>query len=129
MIGLRWIDRCSRVRASAEIPSGRRPGFEISTRTEYAGVHQYGAKIAPHTRLNRALVFDRHGKFVSTRTKAGRAKIVSAWMGHATYGNGITITRRQMVPEADTGGVGALWGDAMNKAAEAVVTAHFAAVK
>ncbi len=102
-------------------------GFEVSTRTEYAAAHQYGAQIAPHTRLNRALVFDKHGRFANTRTKAGRAKIVSAWMGHATYANGITVPRRQMVPEPDTGGMGDLWGTAVNKASDFVVKAHFKA--
>jgi len=33
------------------------------------------------------------------------------------------------VPEVDTGGVGDLWGTAMNKAADVVVRLHFKAPK
>ncbi len=110
-------------------------GFEVSTRSDHAAPHQYGAHIEPHSRIAPTTVYrngktNRFVKHSNALTKNGKVKKhVVAFMFHQTLANGITIPRRQMVPERDTGGVGELWGGAINKAADGVVKRYFAAAK
>ncbi len=107
-------------------------GFEISTRTEYAGAHQYGAHIAPHSRVNPTTVrrnskTNRFVKASAALTHNGKLKKnIVEFSFHQTLADGIAIPRRQMVPEPDTGGVGERWGTAINKAADQVMRAAMA---
>ena len=96
-------------------------GFVIETNLAYAPVHQYGAFIPPHTKLYRALAFDKNGRFISVRTAKGRKKADRYWLGHVTYGKGIRIPQRQMIPMEETGGIGDAWGKGINEAAEQFV--------
>lgn len=93
-------------------------GFIVETNVAYAPYHQYGAFVAPHSRIGVGVVFNAKGRFQEVRTKKGRAKVRSYWLGNVTYANGITIPRRQMVPEENTGGLGN-WGPAINEEAAA----------
>lgn len=93
-------------------------GFVVQTNVAYAPYHQYGAFVPPHSRIGVGVVFNAKGRFQEVRTKKGRAKVRSYWLGNVTYANGITIPRRQMVPEENTGGLGN-WGPAINEEAAA----------
>lgn len=64
--------------------------FVFGSRFKYLATHQYGAVIKPKPgNLRGRLRFRMHGKFVSARQ--------------------VTIPRRQLVPEMDTGGLGDKW--------------------
>lgn len=70
-------------------------GFRIRIGVIYAAVHQYGATIVPKkARALRFMVGDQ-----------------------VVFAKSVTIPRRQMVPMAETGGLGPIWTAAMSRAA------------
>lgn len=75
-------------------------GFRLSITKHYAGVHQRGKTIKAR-RAPRLLFKTRDGQWHSATE--------------------VTIPRRQMVPEADTGGLGPIWGKAFNDEAGALI--------
>lgn len=106
-------------------------GFKISQPVTYAAAHQYGAFIAPHSRVAPMTVYrsTRTNRFVSPAKilgKDGKVKrtIVSHTF-HQTFASGTTIPRRQMVPEVSTGGMGDIWGAALNAAADSALKKYF----
>lgn len=100
-------------------------GFTVGTNVAYAPYHQFGAFIAPHSRLHAALAFDKNGRFISVKTKKGRKLADKYWLGRVTYKNGTVIPKRQMVPQEDTGGIGDRWGKAINEEAAAFFKSWF----
>lgn len=74
-------------------------GFEIETQVGYAITHQEGRTIVP-----------KKSKWLRWKTRDGR------W--HAA--KKVTIPKRQMVPEARTGGLGN-WGQVLNTEADALM--------
>ena len=98
-------------------PSER--GFQLVTSVAYAGAHQYGAKFPARSNVKARTVWQnpRSGKFVKRSTKL---KQVLEHSYRASYG-ARELPRRQMVPEVATGGVGPIWGRAMNHEADAVL--------
>jgi phage virion morphogenesis protein len=79
-------------------------GFFLGTNVDYAAIHQYGGVVETKSRIN---VHAKGGRFIS-RAKAGKRKrgAVKVSMSHA---HSWKMPRRQMVPEADTGGLGRIW--------------------
>jgi hypothetical protein len=118
-----------RLRASAALNRVGPEGFEIVMTADYAGAHQYGAKIQ---RKGGAYAVDKRGRFVSRKKTAGRPGKTPLARGQSTRvrfypAYTITIPRRQMLPEADTGGLGPIWTKALERDAKKVVKAHFKA--
>jgi phage gpG-like protein len=77
-------------------------GFSLASSVQYVRTHQRGAVIVP--RAGTTLKFRAGGRFYTLRRAV--------------------IPKRQMVPEANTGGVGPIWGEAINREADAVMRAH-----
>lgn len=104
-------------------------GFRMGTNVVYAGPHQYGATMQPHSRLGaqERLQHLGTGRFIGL-AEAKRRKLkavgVVKW-SRTTYMNGWTLPRRQFMPEVATGGVGPRWGHAMNKAASSFMRDWF----
>lgn len=106
-------------------------GFQISQPVTYAASHQYGAFIAPHSRVNPQTVYRsvKSNQFLSVRKAIGKdgkiKKGVTSFQHQPTFPQGITIPRRQMVPEKATGGMGDIWGAALNAQADAILKKYF----
>ena len=91
---------------------------KVTIWTTYAIYHQKGTQ--PHQRAGGAIPQSRRGRFISKR-KAAQAKASSqkvAIFGAYQHGG---IPRRQMLPEASTGGLGPIWSAAFEKDANDVV--------
>jgi phage gpG-like protein len=90
-------------------------GFLLNIGASYAPVHQYGATVAPHSRIGRRTLWrnPKTGRIVSRATRLKLVHVSS--FSRQTYGKGITIPRRQMVPERATGGLGQIWGRAFSR--------------
>lgn len=90
-------------------------GFLLNIPTSYAPVHQYGAQVKPHSRIAKRTLWHnpKTGRIVARTT---RLKLVTeSSFSRQTFGKGITIPRRQMVPEKATGGLGPIWGRAFSR--------------
>jgi len=74
-------------------------GFRLRIATRYAVTHQYGATISP--RNAKALRFKAGGRYYTLKR--------------------VTIPRRQMLPEADTGRLGPIWTEAFNREAASLI--------
>ncbi len=94
-------------------------GFSVGTSVGYAAPHQYGATITPRSQLGSFVMrFDRKGRLVS-ESKAKRLTFVDErTFAHRTFAGGIVIPQRQIIPLRSTGGVGPVWGAAINSAAD-----------
>ncbi|TAL29014.1 MAG: hypothetical protein EPN98_21465 [Phenylobacterium sp.] len=92
-------------------------GFRISIPVKYAPAHQYGAQVAPHSRLRGRTLWHnpKTGRLVGRNTRL--RTVYETQAKPATFANGITIPRRQMLPEKSTGGLGPIWGRALNRQA------------
>lgn len=90
-------------------------GFLLNIPTSYAPVHQYGAQVAPHSRIGKRTLWHnpKTGRIVARTTRL--KLVVESSFSRQTYGKGITIPRRQMVPERATGGLGSIWGRAFSR--------------
>lgn len=106
-------------------------GFQISQPVTYAASHQYGAFIPPHSRVSPVTVYrsQKTSRFVSPTKVLGRdgkvKKNITSFQHQPTFASGITIDRRQMVPEVSTGGMGDIWGAALNAQADAALKKYF----
>jgi len=100
-------------------------GFRIEIPVKYAAPHQYGAHIAPHSRLGRQVIWNnpKTGRFVKKSTK--RKAVIETTVNRRTYAKGITIPRRQMVPMPSTGGLGPIWTPAFHRVAKKLFDEHF----
>jgi phage gpG-like protein len=87
-------------------------GFSINNRVRYVMVHQRGGHVKPSVRVQFA--DPKTSRFIS-RKKASRRKLVAERV--LNFAQGMTIPKRQMLPEKATGGVGKAWGDALNREA------------
>lgn len=111
-----------RMRASGNFSAEGR-GFRINIPVSYARVHQKGATIHPRTNVRRQLLridakrYEQTGQFRFVK-KGKRAILVRA--KRATFGE-IKIPRRQMLPEASTGGLGRRWLAVYNREALALL--------
>jgi phage gpG-like protein len=75
-------------------------GFRLSIPKAYAPVHQYGARIAPHSRIKRQLLRrSATGAFARRGAKSYELQLAA----RATFANGITIPARPMLPERARG--------------------------
>jgi phage gpG-like protein len=108
------------VRAEADENS-----FRLATDVVYAAVHQYGAKIAPHSRVQaQSRAVNRKGKFISWKAAAKLKRPPNVRvMKRATFANGITIPQRQFLP--GDGKIGPIWMNAFRS----VVSVHMAKLK
>lgn len=79
-------------------------GFVVETNVDYAATHQYGATIVP----------------VVAKSLAWQVRGSKRWYRSQKS----VIPKRQMVPQQDTGGMGA-WGPAINEEADEFVRAWF----
>lgn len=86
-----------------------------------APVHQNGGVIAPHSRLGGHLV-KRNAK-TGAFAKRGAKSYVVERAGRSTFGEGIVIPRRQIVPTRATGGLGPIWARAFNLEAGRLIKA------
>jgi phage gpG-like protein len=77
-------------------PQPSADGFQLGTSVRYARTHQYGAVVRPVA-----------GKVLRFRVPG---------IGFRSLREAV-VPARQMVPEMGTGGVGAIWGDALNREA------------
>lgn len=96
-------------------------GFRLRIATVYAPVHQYGGHVAPHSRIKPQVMWHnpKTGRLVARTTKL--TLVHESTSKHRTYGKGITIPRRQMLPEADTGKLGPIWTKAFNVEAASLI--------
>ncbi len=99
------LRKTGRLMASATVRQ-RPHGFAVLLTAAYARTHQRGAVIRP------------------VRARALRFRVGNRWV----YAQKVTIPRRQMVPEQDTGGWGPLWLAAFQTEAQALVKQHFSGV-
>jgi phage gpG-like protein len=102
-------------------------GFLLNIPTSYAPVHQYGAQVPPHSRIGKRTLWHnpKTGRIVSRTT---RLKMVTeSSFSRQTHNKGITIPRRQMVPERSTGGLGPIWGRAFSRETSRLVRLRMSA--
>ncbi len=98
--------------SAAAVPSS--DGFRF-TMAFPAPVHQHGGVVAPHSRLGGHLVKrnPRTGAFA----KRGARTVMLERAGRSTFGDGIVIPQRQIVPMRSTGGLGPIWARAFAREA------------
>jgi phage gpG-like protein len=91
-------------------------GVRISIPVKQAAIHQNGGQVAPHSRIRGRTLWrnPKTGRLVARNTKL--RLVHESQAKAATFGNGITIPRRQMLPERDTGALGPIWARALNRA-------------
>lgn len=113
-----------RMAASVSTSASAR-GFRIDIPVKYAAPHQYGAHIAPHSRVGRQVLWNnpRNGRFVGKSTKL--KAVMETTVTRRTYARGITIPQRQMVPMPSTGGLGPIWAPAFHRVAKKLLDDHF----
>ncbi len=99
-----------RMRASIHV-RGTPEGLRISIPVEYAGAHQYGADIAPRSRVQTIWQHPETGKFVGRRTKLTAVVEHTVKISTGT----IHIPRRAMLPMDSMGGIGPIWGPALRR--------------
>lgn len=95
--------------------------IKVTIGATYASYHQKGTRA--HARKGGVIPADRRGRFVSKRKLSPKAarqavKIFGAY----THGG---LPRRQMLPEADTGGLGPVWSAAFREEERVVVMRVF----
>lgn len=96
-------------------PNG--PTVKVTIGTTYAAYHQDGTRA--HARKGGAIPVNRRGRFVSKRKLSAKAASQSVKIfGAYTHGG---IPKRQMLPEAQTGGLGPVWSAAFRDEERAVV--------
>lgn len=91
-----------RMAASAAVAPGP-GGFTLSITASYAGTHQEGKTIVP------------------VRAKALRWRVGKRWY----TAQRVVVPRRQMLPEASTGGWGPIWWPAFQRETKRYVARHF----
>lgn len=91
-----------RLAASVAVASSA-DGFTLSMTADYAGTHQTGKTIVP------------------VRAKALRWRVGKRWY----TAQRVVIPRRQMLPEASTGGWGPIWWPAFQRETKRYVARHF----
>lgn len=94
----------------------------ITVTASYAKYHQDGTK--PHARAGAAIPQNRRGRFVSKKRAAqakARVQKVAVFGGYQHGG----IPRRQILPEASTGGLPSTWRAAISKDATDVLRKAF----
>lgn len=82
----------------------------------YAAAHQYGHTYEAGWRENR---YAADGRRILARSRRRPARI------DVVRSAARTLPRRQFLPEEDTGGLGPIWSDALERAATRVFRAHF----
>lgn len=89
-------------------------GISIDTTVAYAAVHQNGADVAPHSRLQGGTIWSHPetGRILSKAQAKRRTLVVEHKFSHKTYGSGFKITRRMFIP---TGTLGAIWRNAFRR--------------
>lgn len=112
--------KTGRMRASTHPIRVGPDGFGIQISAVYAIVHQTGGHVAPHSRIRGFESYQdpKTGRYLRKTTK--RKLVYVTRVSRQTFGNGITIPQRMMVPETDKG-LGSIWGAAFTKAATRVV--------
>lgn len=99
-------------------------GFQLRIGTVYAAVHQYGAHIAPHSRIRGSVMWHnpKTGKLVARSTKL---KLVHETKAKpATFGKGITIPARPMIPDKNKG-LGPIWTKSFARRVNALIKEKF----
>lgn len=84
--------------------------FKFGSRFKYLATHQYGAVIRPKN--GKALRWKQDGP---TLKSFGGVKRGQATQMNRVYAQKVTIPRRQLVPEQDTGGLGERWFGAFKR--------------
>jgi phage gpG-like protein len=96
---------------------GTERGFVISTNVVYAPPHQFGARLKSGAKASLPSSGGKGGRLGRRKATLGRrAKSLKA-RASKTH----TLPRRQMIPAPDTGGIGPLWGPALNKEADLIM--------
>lgn len=102
-------------------PAGR-AAFKFGSFFKYIATHQYGAVIVPVRA--KALRFQVEGAPIFGLGRGGAVKQVGAEM-NTVFARSVTIPRRQLVPEADTGGLGQRWQRSFNRTIRKYLLAQF----
>lgn len=89
--------------------------FQFGSRFKYLATHQYGAIIRP--KYAKALRFWVEGANASQSFRVGRVRVKKgqATQMNLVFAQKVTIPRRQMVPEQNTGGLSKIWFRAFSR--------------
>lgn len=106
--------------ASGETPTS----FRFGSRFKYLATHQYGA-----------IIRAKNGRFLRFGVESGwrlngkgrAARGARGAIRATVYAQQVTIPRRQLVPEKDTGGLGAIWFEAFSRAVASFLRSRFGA--
>lgn len=99
-------------------------GFGMRAGREYVRYHQEGAVVPARRVRTSDRSFDlRTGRFLSA-SRARRRSLVGVSRAATTFKSGV-IPQRQLVPEPSTGGMGEIWGNAINERADAWLRSYF----
>lgn len=99
------LSATGRLRNSASLGLQPGGGFSISLTAAYAATHQYGATIRP-----------RRARMLAWKVRGS---------GKSYFAKEVVIPKRQMIPEASTGGYGPIWAAALGRAGTAYVSRWF----
>jgi len=114
------LEKTGRMKGSASVDP-RSNGFKLTIATVYAPVHQRGGHVAPHSRIRPQIQWHnpKTGRLVARTTRL--KLVVESRIGRRTFGKGITIPQRRMVPDQEGGGLGPIWTAAFRKEAESLL--------